>query len=169
MDEKTVYSMERPDRRLLVYYVLRSLLLPVLLIVLPYHYFRYHTMRYKFDAEGVSMSWGVLFRREVHLTYARIQDIHLASSFVQRWLGLADLQLQTASGSSGAEMTIEGILDVEHLRDFLYSKMRGARGGRPVDRATSAPDAPVVAALVEVAAELRRAREAIERLESRTS
>ena len=42
-----------------------------------FHWFRYHTMRYRFDAEGVSMSWGILFRREVLLNYSRIQDIHL--------------------------------------------------------------------------------------------
>jgi putative membrane protein len=36
--------------------------------------------------------------------------------------------IQTASGSSGPEMSIEGILEADALRDFLYSKMRGARG-----------------------------------------
>jgi putative membrane protein len=35
--------------------------------------------------------------------------------------------IQTASGSSGAEMTIEGIKNPERLRDFLYQQMRGAR------------------------------------------
>ena len=46
---------------------------PVLLLML---YSRYHTMRYKFDAEGIRMSWGILFRREIMLNYSRIQDIH---------------------------------------------------------------------------------------------
>jgi uncharacterized membrane protein YdbT with pleckstrin-like domain len=61
------------------------------------------------------------------LTYRRIQDIHLTRNIVQRWLGLATVSLQTASGASGAEMSIEGILEAEALRDFLYSQMRGAR------------------------------------------
>jgi putative membrane protein len=46
------------------------------------------------------MRWGILFRREISLTYARIQDIQLSSNLVERWLGLAKIQLQTASGSS---------------------------------------------------------------------
>jgi putative membrane protein len=161
MDEKEILAIERPSPRLLVYYFLRSVLFPLRLIVLPYDFFRYQTMRYRFDADGVSMSWGVLFRREIHLTYARVQDIHLTSGLLQRWLGLAELQIQTASGSAGAEMTIEGLLGVEALRDFLYSRMRGARETR------HSSESALERALGEVASELRRTREALERLVAR--
>ena len=74
------------------------------------------------------MSWGILFRRETYLTYKRIQDIHLTRNIIQRWMGLATVSIQTASGSSNAEMSIEGLLQAEPLRDFLYAKMRGAKG-----------------------------------------
>ena len=74
------------------------------------------------------MGWGVLFRREINLTYRRIQDIHVTRNLFQRWMGLATVAIQTASGSSAPEMSIEGILRYEELRDFLYSRMRGARG-----------------------------------------
>jgi putative membrane protein len=69
-----------------------------------------------------------LFRRETYLTYKRIQDIHLTRNIIQRWMGLATVSVQTASGSSSAEMSIEGLLQAEPLRDFLYAKMRGAKG-----------------------------------------
>ncbi|WP_197355467.1 PH domain-containing protein [Aureliella helgolandensis] len=88
-------------------------------------------MRYRFDDTGVSMQWGVLFRQEVYLTYRRIQDIHLTRNLLQRWMGLAKISLQTASGSSQSEMTIEGILEVDELRTFLYSKMRGSKNEHP--------------------------------------
>lgn len=74
------------------------------------------------------MSWGFFFRREVQLTYARLQDIHVTRNILERWIGLAKLPIQTASGSSGATMTIEGIREPEPLREFLYVRMRGARG-----------------------------------------
>ena len=119
----------RPARVLLGYYALRSLLagpgFPFLLI---YLFFRYRTLRYTFDADGVSVRWGILFRREVSLTYARIQDIHLTSNLVERWLGLGRVQVQTASGNVAAELTIEGLRDYERVRDELYVRMRGARG-----------------------------------------
>jgi putative membrane protein len=74
------------------------------------------------------MSYGLIFKRETLLTYRRIQDIHLTHNIVQRWLGLATVSVQTASGSAGAEIAIDGILEFDALRDFLYQRMRGARG-----------------------------------------
>jgi putative membrane protein len=41
-------------------------------------------------------------------------------------LNLARIELQTASAQSKAEMTIEGFMEFEAIRDFLYSKMHGA-------------------------------------------
>lgn len=147
--------MERPVRRLFTYYILMALAsFPALPVLLPYLYFRYHTLQYRLDEEGLSMSWGILFRREIHLTYARIQDIHLVSNVVERWLGLARIQIQTASGSSGAQMTMEGIADHEAMRDFLYAKLRGST---PAGEKPSEP-ADATTALRELAAELHALR-----------
>ena len=114
------------------------------------------------------MKWGILFRREIMLTYARIQDIHLTSNIVERWLRLARIQIQTASASASAEMTLEGLHEFEHVRDFLYSKMRGVRhhapgatNSQPVHVPAGSHD--LAAALREVSSELRGVREALER------
>jgi len=130
---------------------------------------RYQTLRYRFDEEGVSMQWGRLFRREIHLAYARVQDIHLVSNAVERWLGLARIQIQTASGSAKAELTIAGVESHEALRDFLYSRMRGAQQ-EVAAQETAEPGVPglsaaaadeLTATLQEVAAELRALRLAL--------
>ena len=111
------------------YYVLVSLVAgPAFVFVLLPLVCKYLTLRYRFDEKGISTSYGVLFKRETLLTYRRIQDIHLTHNIVQRWLGLATVSIQTASGAAGAEMSIEGIFEAEELRDFLYKRMRGARG-----------------------------------------
>ena len=125
-------AITRPDRKLLTYYIVVSLLstvgiLPITLIVFLPLYFKYRTLQYRFDEEGIAMSWGLLFRREIHLTYRRTQDIHLTRNLIQRWMDLATVAIQTASGSSSPEMKLDGILQASELRDFLYSKMRGAR------------------------------------------
>lgn len=144
--------------------MLQSLLLGPLffLIVIP-RYFRYHTLRYRFDDEGVSMQWGILFRREISLNYTRIQDIHLSSNFVERWLRLAKIEVQTASGSASAEMTIEGILEFDRVRDFLYSKMRGASDDGPEQtQRDGAPGDELTAILLEIAQELKAIRQRME-------
>ncbi len=163
-----ILGLERPHPSLLTYYILGSLLLgPFFFVALVPLYFRYHTMRYRFDDEGISMRWGILFRREVHLTYSRIQDIHLVSNVVERWLGLARIQIQTASGSSKAEMTIEGIREFEALRDHIYARMRGVREESRPGRRSAAPapggEGELAAVLRDVAAELRAIRSEIER------
>lgn len=179
--EQRVFGITRPHSSLMKLYAIRAILtLPLAPILLPFYWFRYKTLHYRFDGEGVSMGWGILFRKEIHLTYARIQDIHLSSGFIQRWLGLADLQIQTASGSAAAEMTIEGLREHEMVRDFLYERMRGLKspGARRRSRsAASEGEAPglegdaesqqyssteTVALLREMAADLRAARQALE-------
>ncbi|HOW69461.1 MAG TPA: PH domain-containing protein [Phycisphaerae bacterium] len=155
-------AITRPDPVLLTYYVLVAILtLPGFPIALTVLLCKYHTLRYRFDDKGVSMSWGVLFRREIYLTYRRIQDIHVTRNILHRWLGLATISVQTASGSAGAEMAIEGIREVEQLRDFLYAQMRGARGDLPEGHAEAGPGEPkdeALAVLVEIRDELRRLR-----------
>ena len=182
--DSAVLRIERPDAKLWTYYILTSLILgPLFFIALVPLYFRYHTLHYRFDEEGISMGWGILFRREIHLTYSRIQDIHLVANFVERWLGLARIQIQTASGSAKAEMTLEGLLDSDAVRDFLYSRMRGARdrrdgrapealgaaaeaAGLELAGAGATPaaqtDGDLAAVLAQVAAELRGVRLALE-------
>ena len=145
IDSRSIFAIHRPDPALMTWYVIRSFVLgPLFFIPLIPLYFRYHTMRYDFDEEGISMRWGILFRREITLTYSRIQDIHLVSNFVERWLGLARVQIQTASGSSSAEMTLEGLREFAAVRDYLYSRMRG------ISDRKSGPTSPLAEAVVEM-------------------
>jgi uncharacterized protein len=181
--DQRIQAIERPDVALMKYYVLMCLVFPPLfpILIVP-AYFRYHTMRYKFSDDGISMSWGILFRRQTILNYARIQDIHLRSNIVERWLGLARILIQTASGNQSAELTIEGIKEFEQLRDFLYARMRGVKDGRTIGEGPGATDTAstvrtagtagpladeLTAVLREAVRELRAVREAVEKREER--
>jgi putative membrane protein len=160
-------STTRPSEVLLKYYLIVSLfgLIVFPLIYLSY-YIRYRTLWYSFDDEGVRMGWGLFWKREINLTYRRIQDIHVTRNIIERRMGLAKVSVQTASGSSAAEATFEGVLDPEGLRDYLYLKMRGAKGERPVtpaqSSATGEPD-EALAALRDIAASMRTLVEQRER------
>ncbi len=171
VDARNIFALSAPDPALWTLYIIRAVLTgPGMIVLLPYLYFRYHTLRYTFDEEGIHMRVGILFRREVNLTYARIQDIHLSSGLLQRWLGLSDIQIQTASGSSDAELVIEGFKEFETIRDFLYTRMRGYHGpgatGELTPASTAAdpddPNAEMVSLLLTIRDELRRTRELLE-------
>lgn len=167
--EARVKALARPHPRLLVQYILTLLLvLPAAPIAFFPLFFRYQTLRYRFDDDGVHASWGILFRKEVSLTYARIQDIHLRRSLLERWLGLGRVQIQTASGAGSAELVIEGVTEFNEVRDFLYAKMRGASsrarpGAAPSRAAEEAGEGDeAVRLLLEIRDELRVVRAKLE-------
>ncbi len=126
MDEAAIRAIERPHPNLLKMYLLQAAatLCAFPIVFLPL-YFKYHTLKYKFDDEGISASWGILFKKEIYLTFRRIQDIHVSRNLFERWLGIGKVDLQTASGSSSAELSLEGMEDYEGVRDYLYGRMRG--------------------------------------------
>ena len=157
-------TITRPDERLMTYYVVVSLLtlfmFPITLIGL---YIKFRTMRFRFDAEGVWRSQGLLWRREVNVAYRRIQDIQLTSGIIQRWLGLSTVSIQTAAGSATPEVTIEGVLEAEALRDFLYTKMRGVRetpppgvSAQPAENEVAPADDEALTLLIEIRDLLQR-------------
>jgi len=165
MTPEQIYALSRPNPALLTLYIWRAVLTgPLIIVTLPYLLFRYASLRYSFDDQGIHMRWGIIFRREINLTYTRIQDIHVRSGVMQRWLGLADLMVQTASGSAGPEMTIEGFREHHSLRDFLYARMRGLRPGAAggAHAAAGLPSSPELLTLLhDIRDELRGAAQAL--------
>ena len=155
------------------YYAIVALLslvaFPITLFVL---WIKYRTLRYRFDDEGIWRAQGLLWRSEVNITYRRIQDIHLTNGLLQRWMGLSTVSIQTAAGSASPEVTLEGVLEAEALRDFLYTKMRGVRDRTPARPAAAGLAAATVSAATDGAGDEALAllvdiRDALRRLEAR--
>lgn len=161
--EQKIFALERPSSRLVLLYLVRSLaalfMFPVVFAPL---YCKYITLRYHFDKEGVGASWGLFFKKQVFLTYARIQDIHVTRGILERWLNLGTVAVQTASGSATAELSIVGLEEFDDIRNFLYTRMRGARG-----ETTTTPDTPGVEPeslqlLKQIRDELRSIRQSVQ-------
>lgn len=157
--EKRVHQITRPEPALLWLYLLSSLAAlcaaPIILIPL---YFRYHTLWYRFEPTGLSMGYGILFRREMQLTYARMQDIHLSQNILERWLGIGTVTVQTAGSGAAGNLTIVGVKDFNAIRDYLYAMMRGVRSE---GHEAQAPAGSTDAVLVEIRDALQEAAAAI--------
>jgi putative membrane protein len=157
--EQRIFQISRPEPKLLTLYLLYALctliFFPIVFVPL---WIRYATLRYRFTEEGVGKSHGLLFKHEDLVQYARIQDLHLSRNLFQRWLGLATIEIQTASGSAGAELTVEGLSNYDELRDFLYSKMRGVRFGEGDEPAAAAGEDEATALLTQIRDEIRLLR-----------
>jgi uncharacterized membrane protein YdbT with pleckstrin-like domain len=142
MDLEYIQKIDRPhpDQRKL--YAIHGVLAAVAscgvgIIALVPLLIRYYTMRYRFDEEGIGVQWGYFFRHESYLTYDKIQDIHLNRGFFERCFELGSIDVQTASGSAGAEITFIGLKQYNEVRDFLYSRMRRGRGLSDLDETLS--------------------------------
>lgn len=158
---EAIFALRRPDSKLLTLYLIYGLCTAV---AFPFVFLpllcRYLTLQYRFDGEGVSVSHGLLWRRETYLTYARIQDIHVSRNLFERWLGLGAVQIQTASGSSSAEESIVGVREFDEIRNFLYARMRGHKI-KPEGESPSTPTS-MEEMLKGIRDELRMIREQME-------
>lgn len=154
-----ILAIRRPARALLWHYLFMSFAglcaMPVVFLPL---LFKYETLEYAFDQKGVRMKWGFLFRREIFLTYGRIQDIHVTSGLIERWLGLGTVSVQTASGQAGDTLSIVGLPNYLEVRDFLYERMRGVKDG-----GAHGAEGGSAAVLLQIRDELARARAAVEK------
>ncbi|HZU98724.1 MAG TPA: PH domain-containing protein [Planctomycetota bacterium] len=123
-------------------------------------YVRFRTLRYRWDEDGVTRIWGLLFRRESFVAYKRIQDAQVTQGIVERAFGIGTVAIQTASATQGAAETIEGMREFKLIREFLYERMRGVSA---VPAATGPALAPELALVGEIRDEMRALRMAVER------
>ena len=77
---------------------------------------RYVTYVYRFDESELVIRSGLIFRRERHIPYSRIQNIDAVQNVLHRLLGVADVKLETG-GSETAEATMS-VLPLSALDDM---------------------------------------------------
>lgn len=91
---------------------------------------------FSIDEHGFEMDYGILHKRHVSLPYRQIQNVNILRSLMDRILGIAKLEIETAGSSSikrreivgGIKSKAEGILpgismaDAEHFHDLLLLK-----------------------------------------------
>ena len=124
-EDEAIFAINRPHPNLRFWYLFTSFLWgPLFPIPMFFQWRRYVTIQYRFDQQGITVSWGKLARREINVLYERIQDIHLKVNFVERKLGLARLAIQTASGDASAEITLIGLQEYEAIQRFLHRRTR---------------------------------------------
>ena len=108
---------------------------------------RYVTLHYRFEPDELVIREGVVSRQERHVPYARIQSIDTTQSVVHRALGVANVVIQTASGSAPeAVLRVLSHSAVAPMRARVFAGREAAAAKAPeapeaVDRTTLA-DAP---------------------------
>ena len=82
---------------------------------------RYLTFRYRYEASELVIRSGLIFRRERHVPYARIQNLDAVQSVFHRVLGVVEVKVQTGSGKEPeATMTVLPIEALAELRRKVF-------------------------------------------------
>lgn len=88
---------------------------------------RYFTTRYRFDPGELVVRDGLIFRNERHIPFERIQNLDLVQGPLQRWLGVAQVLVQTASGSEPeAQLKVLKLAAVDVMRRKIFEGRTGS-------------------------------------------
>jgi membrane protein YdbS with pleckstrin-like domain len=105
----------------------------VLLVIIAFYLFwvgnYYKTIFFELKDDEVTWKRGVWFRQTGIVPYDRITNIDIYQGPLMRLLGFSLIKLQTAgySGQTKAEITMEGIVEAEELRETIRSMIRETR------------------------------------------
>ena len=118
-------------------WVIGILAIPALVIAA----LRYVTFRYRLGADELVIDSGVLQKQHRVIPLARVQNIDLRESALQRACGVVELRVETAGSGSGAEASLEvlGREEGEALRTELLARRRASREQLGMPAGTEAP------------------------------
>ena len=97
---------------------------------------RYVTYRYRYDDSELVIRSGLLFRRERHIPYARIQNIDAVQNVLHRLLNVVDVRIETGGGATAeATMSVLPFSALTEMRDRVFADQHRA----PPDQVDKAP------------------------------
>jgi putative membrane protein len=87
-----------------------------------YQALRYWRLRWRLDPDELVVREGVFFRNERHVPFERIQNIDLVQGPLERWLALASVRIETATGSEPeAELSSVRLCEVDEIRARVFA------------------------------------------------
>jgi membrane protein YdbS with pleckstrin-like domain len=125
----------------------------------------YDSMWYELHDDEMRWKRGVIFRRTGIVPYNRVTNIDIKQGPVMRPLGISTVSIQTAgySGKGVPEISIEGIVHAEELRELIRTMVRVCSGGDGTGSGgTVTPQTLKPAGLQQVLDEMRAIRALLE-------
>lgn len=105
-------------------------------------FLRWLAFRFRLDGDELIIDSGVLSRQRRVIPLARIQNVDLRQTAIERLAGVAELRMETASGGGDAEASL-AVLSLQEARDLQADLMRRraeVRAGRTAAAAATGPD-----------------------------
>jgi putative membrane protein len=99
---------------------------------------RYLTYRYRYEPSELVIQTGLLFRKERHIPYARIQNIDAEQNILHRLLNVVEITIETGSGQAAeATMSVLPFDALSEMRQRVFAERHAvavdAPGVTPAD------------------------------------
>ncbi|MBS3761372.1 MAG: PH domain-containing protein, partial [Halodesulfurarchaeum sp.] len=88
-----------------------------------YEILRYRVFTYELTEETLNLESGVLYRREREIPLGRVQNVDMTRSIVQRALGIAAVDIETAGGqSTEASFKYVSLAEAKRLQEGIRTR-----------------------------------------------
>lgn len=112
-------------------FLLLALVLAILAIVYGYLHLSYNSFTYELNDKEIIIREGIITRKTTAISYGHIQDIRSERSLVERMLGLATIDIETAAANNkrAATVQIPGVANKDAFINELMMRAEKSRGG----------------------------------------
>jgi putative membrane protein len=101
---------------------------------------RYFTYRYRYDENELVIRTGLIFRRERHIPYGRIQNIDAVQNILHRLLAVVEIKIETGGGESAeATMSVLPLNALAHMRERVFAERHVGAAQEDVAPVVDAP------------------------------
>lgn len=112
-------------------------------------YYKTYIARYYYDVgdQFITIKKGVFSPTEIHVQYQKIQDVYVDQDIMDRFMGIYDVHIASATVNSGIEAHIDGVDQVvaEKIKNLLLNRIQNPHS------VTAAPAAAGATAVAPVA------------------
>ncbi|MDR1768247.1 MAG: PH domain-containing protein [Propionibacteriaceae bacterium] len=99
----------------------------VIIVAVIAGYFSWRFTKFVIDDEELRVETGAVFRKSQRIAFTKVQSIDIVQPFAARVLGLAELQIDTAS-TEAVKLRYLGVKRAHELRDYLLNRAAVAQG-----------------------------------------
>ena len=88
---------------------------------------RYVSFRYRYEPHEMVIRSGLVFRKERHIPYARIQNVDAVQNVLHRLLNVVEVRIETGGGQTPeATMSVLPVAALEEMRARVFAERRPA-------------------------------------------
>ena len=113
---------------------------------------RYVSYRYRYDPNEMVIHSGLVFRRERHIPYGRIQNVDAVQNVLHRLLNVVEVRVETGGGQTPeATMSVLPVSAFQEMRDRVFAERQALASGEPMGEAAPvAVETPSATVLLEL-------------------